>query len=247
MTSVGQPDDAIDTKLTWSRDDIVSRIAELEEKVGWYQDIDLGGGVHTKSRVLWGEAIDHPRQRWGNIVSAVPDDLSGKSVLDIGCNAGFLALEAKKRGAEYVLGIDVRDGYIEQARFCAAVLGLDAEFRVLSIYDLDKVERQFDLVFFVGILYHCKYLRTAVEKVAGVSRDTVIVESAIDPMESDIPYVRFIRSSQYAGPRAEGSSRLPGHWHPNMTAMEDLFYEVGFPSVERLFKEGGRGGVVARR
>jgi tRNA (mo5U34)-methyltransferase len=247
MTRDRSSDQVTTTPQGWSRQDVLSRVAELEERVGWYQDIDLGSGIHTKSRVLWGEAIDHPRQRWGNLSSAVPADLTGKSVLDIGCNAGYLALEAKKRGADYVLGIDVREGYIEQGRFCADVLGLDVDFQQLSIYDLDTVKRQFDLVFFVGILYHCKYLSTAVEKVASVSGGTVIVESAIDPMESDVPYVRFIRSSRYAGPRAEGSGRLPGHWHPNMTAMEDLFYEVGFSSVERLFKEGGRGGVVARR
>jgi tRNA (mo5U34)-methyltransferase len=247
MTPDGNPDPVTRTPPPRSRQHILERVAELDERVGWYQDIDLGGGIHTKSRVLWGEAIDHPRQRWGNVASAVPTDLSRKSVLDIGCNAGYLALEAKKRGANYVLGIDVRGGYIEQARFCADVLGLDVDFQQLSIYDLSKVNRQFDLVLFVGILYHCKYLRTAVERVASVSGDTVIVESAIDPMESDIPYIRFIRSSKYAGPRAEGSGRLLAHWYQNMTAMEDLFYEVGFPSVQRLFKEGGRGGVIARR
>jgi hypothetical protein len=75
----------------------------------------------------------------------------------------------------------------------------------------------------------------------------VIIESAIDPMESEVPYVRFVRSSQYAGPKAEGSQRLPGHWHPNMTALEDLFYERGFTSIVRLFKEGGRGGIAAYR
>ena len=144
MTPDGNPDPVTRTPRTWSRQHILERVAELDERVGWYQDIDLGGGIHTKSRVLWGEAIDHPRQRWGNIASAVPNDLSGKSVLDIGCNAGYLALEAKKRGADYVSGIDVRDGYIEQARFCADVLELDVDFQLLSIYDLDKVNRQFD-------------------------------------------------------------------------------------------------------
>jgi tRNA (mo5U34)-methyltransferase len=233
--------------MAWSRDGIQKKVAELDDRVGWYQDIDLGNGIRTKSRVIWGESIDHPHQRWNNIASAVPGDLEGMSVLDIGCNAGYIALEAKRRGAEYVLGVDLKPGYIEQARFCAEVTGLDVEFRELDIYDLDRIGRRFDLVFFVGILYHCKYLRLAVEKVDEVTKDTVIVESAIDPMKSEIPYVRFVRSSQYAGPRSEGSQRLPGHWHPNMTALEDLFYESGFSKVDRLFQEGGRGGVVARR
>ena len=169
------------------------------------------------------------------------------SVLDIGCNAGFLAFEAKRRGADYVLGVDLKPGYVEQARFCAGVLGLDVEFRELDIYGLETLGRDFDFVFCVGILYHCKYLSLAVDQVSEVSSDTVVVESAIDPMESEIPYVRFVRSSRYAGPQAEGGQRLPGHWHPNMTALEDLFYERGFTSVIRLFKEGGRGGIAAYR
>jgi len=233
--------------LPWSRDEIEKSVAELDERVGWYQNIDLGNGIQSKTRVIWGESIDHPRQRWEHIVAAVPDDLSGMSVLDIGCNAGFFAFEAKKRGADYVLGVDLKPGYIEPARFCAEVTGMDVEFRQLDIYDLDRLGRTFDLVFFVGTLYHCKYLRLAVEKVDSVTKDILIVESAIDPMESDIPYVRFVRSSQYAGPQSEGSQRLPGHWHPNMTALEDLFYESGFTRIYRLFKEGGRGGIVAYR
>lgn len=233
--------------MTWSRDEIQARIDELDQRVGWYQDINFGDGLHTKSRVLWGETIDHPRQRWEHVAKAVPNDLSGLSVLDIGCNAGYIALQAKQRGAEHVLGVDLKPGYIEQARFSAEVMGLDVEFRELDIYDLHTLGRQFDLVFCVGILYHCKYLSLAVDRVSDTAREALIVESAIDPMDSEIPYVRFIRSSQYAGPRAEGSQRMPGHWHPNMVALEDMFYERGFRKIDRIFKEGGRGAIAAYR
>ena len=86
----------------------------------------------------------------------MPDDMSGMSVLDIGCNAGFLAFEANTRGADYVLGIDTHPGYIEQARFCAKAKDVDVDFRQMDIYDLDQLGRSFDLVFFVGVLYHCR-------------------------------------------------------------------------------------------
>ena len=227
--------------------EIQKRINELDQDVGWYQDIDLGGELHTKSRVLWGEDRDHPRRRWAAIESAVPTDLRGMSVLDIGCNAGFMAFEAKKRGADYVCGVDLKPGYIEQARFCADVMGVDISFQTCDIYELDKLDRRFDLVFCVGVLYHCKHLVAAVDQVANVTKSTLIVESAIDPMESEIPYVRFVRSSRYGGPAAENDRRLPGHWHPNMAALEALFREARFARVERLFEDGGRGGLVAYR
>ena len=219
--------------------EIQKRIKDLDHDLGWYQDIDLGGGLHTKSRVIWGEDRDHPRRRWERIEPAVPPDLTGMSVLDIACNAGFFAFEAKKRGADYVCGIDLKPGYIEQAKFCADVMGVDINFQTCSIYELEKLDRRFDLVLCVGILYHCKYLALAVDQVANVTKDTVIVESAIDPIESEIPYVRFV-----AG---EGDPRLPGSWHPNMTALGALFLEANFTRVERLFKMGGRGGLVAYR
>ena len=65
------------------RADIEQRIAELDEDPGWYQNIDLGDGIQTKTRVIWGEDIDHPRRRWGGVEPAVPIDLRGVSVLDI--------------------------------------------------------------------------------------------------------------------------------------------------------------------
>lgn len=114
----------------------------------------------------------------------------------------------------------------------------------MSVYELEKLGKRFDLVFFVGILYHCKYLSEAIEQVAKVASKRIIVESAIHPEYSDIPLVRFIRYSNYKGPQGKGASSLPGHWHPNMTALKDFFYEQGFSNIETLFKKGGRGGVL---
>ena len=51
----------------------------------------------------------------------MPDDMTGMSVLDIGCNAGHFAFQAADRGASRVVGVDTHAGYIEQARFCADV------------------------------------------------------------------------------------------------------------------------------
>jgi tRNA (mo5U34)-methyltransferase len=220
-----------------SREEIGKRIAEFDADLGWYQDIDLGNGLHTKSRVVWGEEIDHPRRRWSAIESAVPTDLTGKSVLDIGCNAGFIAFEAARRGATDVLGVDARQGYIDQARFCAEVTGSPARFEVWDVYDLTELGRQFDVVFFVGVLYHCVNIALAVEQVARVTSDLLIVESAAQPGHDALPLVRYVGNDP----------RRPGTWHPTIKAMIDMFEGAGFPRVEPLFQDGGRGGVVARR
>lgn len=226
---------------------IRATVADLDRRVGWYQDIDLGDGIRTKTRVIWGESIDHPRQRWQMIADHVPTDMSGMRVLDVGCNAGFIALEAAARGAQYVLGVDTNAGYIEQARFCAEVTGSSAEFERISVYNLNRLEEPFDFVFFVGLLYHCRDLPLAIRRVSQATKHTLVVESAIDPSPTEIPYVRFIRTSLYGGPKSQGDARLPGHWHPNMAALQALFLEEGFSSVEPIAKLGGRGAVLAHR
>ncbi len=74
--------------------------------------------------------------KWRAFADAVPADLTGRTVLDIGCNAGFYAVEMKRRGAARVLGIDEDERYLDQARFVAGALGAEIEFRTLSVYDV---------------------------------------------------------------------------------------------------------------
>ncbi len=125
----------------------------------WYQNIELPGGLFTKRVEGAGEIFegtDIPRPLWELVARDLPP-LAGKRVLDIGCNAGFMSIEAKRLGAASVLGVDNEQGtgpsfsFIEQARFCADALGLDNEYRAVSFFD---VEETFDVVIFCGVLYH---------------------------------------------------------------------------------------------
>ncbi len=80
----------------------------------------------------------------------------GKS-LDIGCNAGFYSIEMKRRGADRVVAIDSDEGYLAQARFAAQVCGVDLVFRNLSVYQVAELKERFDLVLFMGVLYHLRH------------------------------------------------------------------------------------------
>jgi tRNA (mo5U34)-methyltransferase len=119
----------------------------------WFHNIDLDG-VSTAPRHYLG---DYPHVKWRSFAEALPADLNGRSVLDIGCNAGFYSMQMKRRGADYVLGIDYDDGYLEQAKFAAEVADLDIEFQKLSVYDVGQLGRRFDLVLFLGVLYHLRH------------------------------------------------------------------------------------------
>src|SRR5437868_14940102 len=108
----------------------------------WFHNIDLAG-VKTAPDHFLG---DYPNIKWQRFAHAVPADLTGKSVLDVGCNAGFYSIEMKKRGAGRVVAIDSDDVYLAQARFAAGVSGFnDIEFRKLSVYDVAQLGEDFDV------------------------------------------------------------------------------------------------------
>src|SRR5215207_2571202 len=94
------------------------RIREALSRLGkWFHNLDLKG-VRTAPDHYLG---DYPRVKWSSFSHALPSDLRGKSVLDIGCNGGFYCMEMKSRGAARVVGIDSDGRYLAQARFAAEV------------------------------------------------------------------------------------------------------------------------------
>lgn len=128
---------------------------EVAALAPWFQNIDLGDGIRTAPDHFLG---DYPRFKYRGFADALPRDLSGKSVLDIGCNAGFYSVEMKRRGAARVLGIDSDERYLAQARLVRDTLGFsDIELRNLSVYDVGALGERFDLVLFMGVLYHLRH------------------------------------------------------------------------------------------
>jgi tRNA (mo5U34)-methyltransferase len=146
------------------RDTLAKRVGELGE---WFHNLDLHGVATAPNHFLG----DFPSVKWKHIAAVIPQDLSGATVLDIGCNAGFYSIEMKRRGAARVLGLDVDDRYLTQARFAAATLGLDIEFQKCSVYEVESIPGQFDYVLFMGVFYHLRYplyaLDRVIKKVAG--------------------------------------------------------------------------------
>jgi tRNA (mo5U34)-methyltransferase len=131
-------------------EDLPQRIAALGE---WFHNLTLGG-VQTAPHHFLG---DYPAVKWQRFAHAIPADLTGWSVLDIGCNAGFYSQEMKRRGADRVLGIDDDPRYLAQARLAAEVSRLDIEFRRMSVYQIPALGERFDLVLFMGVVYHLRY------------------------------------------------------------------------------------------
>jgi len=154
--SAGKPSSAAETDL--GRATLMREIAELGD---WFHNIDLLG-VPTAPHHFLG---DFPNVKWKHIESAISKDLTGATVLDIGCNGGFYSIQMKRRGADRVLGIDVDDRYLNQARFAARTLGLEIEFERRSVYEVASLPDRFDFVIFMGVLYHLRYPLFALDNV----------------------------------------------------------------------------------
>lgn len=150
-----------------------TRVAELGP---WFQNLDLGDGVRTAPDHFLG---DYPSFKFKGFAQVIPDDLTGKSVLDIGCNAGFYSMEMKRRGAARVLGIDSDDRYLKQARFASETLGFgDIEYRNHSVYNVGALGERFDLVIFMGVLYHLRHPLLALDLIREhVARDMMLFQT----------------------------------------------------------------------
>lgn len=154
-------------------DDLAARVAALAP---WFHNIDLGDGLTTAPDHFLG---DYPRFKYERFADAIPADLTGRTVLDIGCNAGFYSFEMAKRGAARVLGIDEDDRYLAQARLVAEALDFpDVEFRNLSVYDVGALGETFDLVIFMGVLYHLRHPLLALDLIrAHVAGDMMLFQT----------------------------------------------------------------------
>jgi len=219
-----------------------AEIRSRVEKLGpWFHYIKLGNGLATKSASAIGEPLDHPQPTWEKIRVTIPEDLSGKSVLDVGCNAGFYAIETKRRGASRVLGVDSQRNLIRQASFVRDLLGLDIEYRKLTVYDLDPHELgQFDIVLALGLVYHCKHLVLALEKLFGVTRELLILETAIYPpgalpLAADykiIDITSTLHPIAYVENPPDAKEAIYNWFLPSVGALRALVRNVGFDDVE---------------
>ncbi len=150
------------------RDELRQRVASAG---WWYQRIDLGDGICTADEPRYHEIV------WQRIEPTLPRRLGGATVLDVGCNAGYFAIELKRRGAGRVLGIEPVRLHLEQAILCRDALGLDIEYLPLDAHELATIDGTFDVVVFTGILYHLKSPLLVLEQLGRLCRDLVVVET----------------------------------------------------------------------
>lgn len=226
----------------YTNEDIRKRVAELGE---WFHNLDLHG-VKTAPRHFLG---DYPTIKWRQFAHSIEADLSGQTVLDIGCNAGFYSIEMKKRGAKRVVGVDSDRIYLEQARFAAEICEMDVEFKELSVYDLGRLGERFDLVLFMGVLYHLRYPLLALDVVRRYAvKNRLIFQSMlrgseqVQPLAEDYPFAESGVFERAGFPQLYFiEHRLAGDptnwWVPNRACVEAMLRSAGFEITARPERE----------
>ena len=219
--------------VTFSQQELEKRIGELGP---WFHNLRLRG-VQTAPEHFLG---DYPRIKFARFRDALPQRLNGMTVLDIGCNAGFYSLEMKRRGAAHVLGIDTDERYLEQARFAAEVEGVEIEFRRMAVWEVADLGEKFDLVLFMGVLYHLRHPLLALDLIhEHVASDLLLFQSMHRGSKASLrlaPDYPFSQTNVFDEPgfpklhfiENRYSSDETNWWVPNQACSEAMLRSAGF-------------------
>ncbi|MBL8231895.1 MAG: DUF1698 domain-containing protein [Bryobacterales bacterium] len=206
---------------------------ELAQK-GFYHSIPLPDG-----KVLEGIIpLDVLRSRAAEF--PIPERLDGKRILDIGTWDGFFAFEMERRGAD-VVAIDNTE--VENFSMARELLGAKAEYRVQDVYELTP-ERNgyFDIVIFMGVLYHLKHPLLGLERVCDVTKELAIVESFVtnETMTQDPPSMEFYETTELLG--------QADNWcGPNIQCLLAMCRAAGFARPELIRVKFQRAVVACYR
>ena len=215
---------------------LAARVRDLP----WFHRISLPDGSVTP-----GQDVDADTKLAFN---QLPGDLTGKTVLDVGAWDGLFSFEAERRGAERVLATDSFAwggggwGSKESFELARELLGSRVEDQTIDVMELspEAVGGRFDVVLFLGVLYHLRHPLLALERVASVTGELLIVSTSVDMVSHERPAAAFY-------PGADLNGDPTNWWGPNPACVEAMLRDVGFGRVAMVsFQTGGTDAGVAR-
>jgi tRNA (mo5U34)-methyltransferase len=193
--------------------------AELRQRaaeIDWWHTMDLGHGITTQGRGRTTKSL--PRLH-------LPDRLDGQTVLDIGAWDGAFSFEAERRGATRVVSADIPRQDRRGFHLAREALSSSVEEVCINVHDLDPEHiGTFDLVLFLGVLYHLRDPFGALQRVAAGTRGLLVIETAGDMLDVSRPAAAF-----YPGDELEHGDT--NWWGFNRGALLGILRAVGFRDV----------------
>lgn len=225
--------------------------AAIAKQQKWHHRIEVAPGV-------WTPGLQDTQTLLSQV--GMPEDLSGMRVLDIGARDGFFTFEAERRGAGEVVALDNESPHNTGFAIAAELLGSKATYVTENVYSLSpEVYGRFDLVLFLGVIYHLRHPLLALDRIHDVSAaegllliethmiDEGLVDGAGDWRNLDDfdPALRSLPLVQYYPEDMLGSDPT-SQWAPNRLALEGWLRGSGFEPLSS-WQHAFRGGAVARR
>lgn len=215
------------------------QLKEMNE-IRWWHQIELDGVITN--------GIDLSPLKLRAI--QMPEDLTGKTVIDIGAWDGFFSFEAEKRGAKEVYAVDTVVWHLEHPQntmkeywntekkgfdFAHKILNSKVKVLECEIFDLNS-EYKYDLVLCLGILYHMEDPLRMCRKMFEITKEggMLILETHIDGLNEPKPGMIFYGKTLL--------NKDPGNWWgPNIKCVQEMLEIVGFKKVDfiSLYKQRG--------
>jgi tRNA (mo5U34)-methyltransferase len=209
------------------------KIEEQVKALIWYHTIDLGRGLETPGHYDHRTYVHH---------FGLPENLKGKTALDIGTASGFFAFEMEKRGAQVTATdlprwtdhdfgpnyqpdrpLEELEKYLhEPFDLAKRLLRSKVEKLEINIYDLSPdIVGRFDIVFCSSVLLHLTDPIKALQRIHSLTREKAIICTAIDRDAQEEPWARFF-----------GSLGGTTWWLPNRCCLEAMIRVAGFESLD---------------
>ena len=201
----------------------------IEELGPWFHQITLGDGIRTRdiAPAPGPEPTNNPHPRWRELEPALPNDLSGKRVLDAGCLDGYFSVRLALRGTAEVVTLDVWEEAMARLRFVKQTLALEQITPLHSdVYHLDpETHGRFDFAVMIDVLFALDHPLLALERLAAVT-DRLYVSSTV------------IRGTQQRYMELRYSSGLHGtqsrYWVPTEACLVAMLEAVGFDELRAV-------------
>jgi tRNA (mo5U34)-methyltransferase len=195
----------------------------IEENPKWFHHFEFEGGLTTPG-------LDPSYKKLHHL--CLPQDLSGLTVLDIGAFDGYFSFHAKHRNADRVVAADKyvwelpEITPLQNLRKIKELTGAKIEEVLVDVPTSHAlINEQFDIVLFLGVLYHAPNMIDYLSNVAKVTKQMCIVETVVDNLASP-----FAGANLYAA--GELNNDASNWWGPNLKAVEIMLHRVGFRRVE---------------
>jgi tRNA (mo5U34)-methyltransferase len=205
----------------------ISSVQDIRDSVArrnWWHSIDLGHGIVTPG------PDDSPTKLRG---LGLPEDMSGKTVIDIGAWDGFFSFECERRGATVLAtdyfcwtgpGIQNKGGF----NIAKAALNSQVHEKTLQVEEIPGANLgTFDIVLFLGVLYHAPDPLGYLKIVRSITKGMAIIETHVDLLDLARPALAYYPAGALAGDPTN-------FFGPNELAVHGMCQDAGFSRVETV-------------